>query len=117
MLASLNTLESDTEEDSPEEPRMTAPTESGILGVPLALGEEQFRLTTKNQMITSGENSTSDKLSFRGWLHKEPTKQREARETPQTLHNRRPLDNNNDLMDNQEDYNKHEDPHGEGLSK
>ena len=114
MSASLNTLESDMEEDSPEEPRMTAPTRSGILGSQLALGEEQFGLETRTQMITSGENPISDKLSFRGWLHKEPTKQREARGTPHTLHNRRPLEDNFELMDNQEDYVKHEGRNGEG---
>ena len=75
VSASLNALEMDTEEDSPEELRTTAPTGSDVLGPLGASGDKQSGLRTRHQMIANGEHSPNDQLSFEGWPCKEPIEQ------------------------------------------
>ena len=74
-------------------------------------------LANKIQTTTISETSTSSKLSFRKWLNKEPMNHREARETPHTLHERRPPSDTSDLGNSQKDYIQQLDRQRESLSK
>ena len=142
MSASLNTLESDPDEDPSTGSRTITHTELDTYGIPLALGEDQpnklsFQrwlterptnqeeaekksctdLTNKIQTTTISETSASNRLSFRRWLNKKPTNQGEAGETPHTLHERRPPSDIDDLWNSQIDYIQQLERQRESLSK
>ena len=65
VSASLNTLEMDTEEDSPEELRMTTPTGLNVLVPLVASGDKQLGLRTRHQMIAKGDHSPNNQLRLK----------------------------------------------------